>query len=547
MLRELGFDALDNASFALLFRHIDGLESEDGVLRISELEEFFRGVKRGRPLPPALTETDDERRQRLGLMSPEEEVAAKAAAEALEKQRLELEAAAERQRQLDAARVQRDADEKQTNEYMQRTEAENAKRYQKMLAAALALLPPTYPSVVPPPPPGPQNKRPAWKSYVRPRGERAGIRSMEFNARPLDGRTATSVAWPQHGEVYADVKAYAAAALKASTSTNPGTPIRAARAPPPRPQQTQQQQLPVSTAAAPASVADAAAASAGEEEAEEARDGVFSMTELAPQDGAPKPAAHRPAPTAPAHRQAPQRPFSAQPSRSPAAAHIAQRPASAKSALTHGQAAPPPRKKMGGASCHEVLTPNHPPIPPPRPLDNYGAKLVLLMVRRIGVNLYSFAKLDPATNRPIPNGPLLQPPRGSINDADSAKAAVEKLATMFADELPSRLPFNGIAPTSLAAQITGEANARPVRHMQRTAAGMLLVEGQSIGEQCRRDAFYRQVPPCPLPISNGHLMRKPPRPHSAPVTQYEPHHFGRNLGAPSAGQRNREEDIVNIK
>ena len=80
MLRELGFDALDNASFALLFRHIDGLESEDGVLRISELEEFFRGVKRGRPLPPALTETDDERRQRLGLMSPEEEAAAKAAA-----------------------------------------------------------------------------------------------------------------------------------------------------------------------------------------------------------------------------------------------------------------------------------------------------------------------------------------------------------------------------------------------------------------------------------------------------------------------------------
>ena len=198
VLEGIGFEVPRDDDLERLFKAID--TDADQSVTFEEIEAFCRAVRRGHQLLEP--EPEDERRRRLGL---DDEAARARAAQAAEAERLrrkqEEEArAAARLAAAEAARKEKERREKEMASWLARSQAENERRYQDMLAAALAMLP------------GGANNRlgngtdddeasakrrqppPPWTYYPMPRVERTGFKPMAYRAAP--NPLPASVAFP---------------------------------------------------------------------------------------------------------------------------------------------------------------------------------------------------------------------------------------------------------------------------------------------------------------------------------------------------------------
>ena len=200
VLEGIGFEVPRPTDIAKLFDAIDTDNTRH--ITFEELEAFCRSVKRGKEL--LTPESEAERRKRLGLDEAEAAAAAAAAAEAARLQR-ELEAEAARLAALEEARRQRAREEAEMSAWLRRTQEENQKRYDAMLAAALALLPggsanPLNSNSDDERKRGSWANRRPWKAHTGPRIERtASRRPMAFRAAP-DPRPS-SIACPTRSDI----------------------------------------------------------------------------------------------------------------------------------------------------------------------------------------------------------------------------------------------------------------------------------------------------------------------------------------------------------
>lgn len=202
-LTGIGFEVPREGDLELLFKAID--TSGEGTVSFDEIEAFCRAVRRGHQLLEP--EPEAERRKRLGLDEIDRLKAAKAA-EAERRQRERDEVVARAAAQLAEMRkkeAQRAAAEMAA--WLARAEHENQRRYEEMLAAAMAMLPG-----------GASNKLgngagndeavdvqplPPWSYYPMPRVERAGFpQPMAFRAKPQPRHA--SVAFPSKREISSD-------------------------------------------------------------------------------------------------------------------------------------------------------------------------------------------------------------------------------------------------------------------------------------------------------------------------------------------------------
>ena len=117
-----------------------------------------------------------------------------------------------------------------------------------------------------------------------------------------------------------------------------------------------------------------------------------------------------------------------------------------------------------------------PPAAPDR-LIPLGEKKLLFEIERLGEDDYRFTSKVKGISR----GPSIEPGVGKVCDSDTTPVVVAKLHAMYPVEVPLYVP-------------RGDAVAHgvpPQRHVRTLfeSRGLLLVEGQPVGEQCLRKTF----------------------------------------------------------
>lgn len=139
-----------------------------------------------------------------------------------------------------------------------------------------------------------------------------------------------------------------------------------------------------------------------------------------------------------------------------------------------------------------------------------GTRRVILTVRRIAPNLYTFVRLDPGGRLQAGGPPMvLRPPRGLVCDADTVEGGVRKLVAAFSTELPTHLPFQPPPPALGSPRLVQQ---RAVHYELRTTSGAVLSDQLGLASQVNES--NRQPLPANRPTSSLSSHRPPPSPHS---------------------------------
>lgn len=463
-------------------------------------------------------ESEADRRARLNLDE----------AERLEAERKKAEADAAAKAALAAARVAanlaarkraRDEAEREMSTFLRQSREEQLKKYNEMLAAALAMLPKPGARANgsdaddeaggrrrrgPPPP---------WQAHARPRVERSGVRrTIAFNAAP--DRRNPSVAFPRTGEVALMSGSSSSAALLAPSSSSPHLMPRSSSA----------ASIPLATAnaAAAAGIAGSAAAATPDMRAKAAAveavaaqyaarvaagyspiassptsinhagasptccsspiDHAHAVTAVKPAAvlaAPPPPPAHRPAPGTPGAGVMGQQGQAAASGRASGHASGLTRPQSAKSfrsirsvpTSTHSGATTTALGYSGSAAALRAAANGWRHTPSAAVLSN-GARRVVLAVRRLGPNRYSFTRVancavGDAGARPRfvglrrsgggrPRSPTntTTPPTASAAASSATKLGAASPGTMATRQCAAAVRFNA-ARTGAAAGTSG--------------------------------------------------------------------------------------------